>query len=112
MIPLSRKSITLIPLQKERRRKELEREKREKEAEEVAQKAKETAKEETSKPTEGATTAPVQTKVIPVPPPVQESSSDDGNDNDENIPPVAGSSGWINVNESSSPSTSSPASTA
>ncbi|KAF9653209.1 P-loop containing nucleoside triphosphate hydrolase protein [Thelephora ganbajun] len=95
-------------LEKEKRRKELEHEKKEKEAEEAA-KAKETSKEETPKPTENATAAPVQTKVIPVPPPTtQESSSDDGNDNDENVPPATGSSGWVNVDESSSPTPSPP----
>jgi chaperone BCS1 len=111
--PLSRQNDILTLLQKEKRRKELEREKKEKEAEEAATKAKEATKEEAPKPTGTATATPVQTKVIPVPPPsTQESSSDDGNDNDENVPPPAGSSGWIDVDESSSPPTPSPESTA
>ena len=45
------------------------------------------------KPTESATTAPVQTNVIYVPPPVaQKSPSGNGNNND-----MAGSSGLVNI---------------
>lgn len=99
--PNSFKTIILTRLQKERRRKELEREKKEKADEEAAKKAKETTKDEDTKPTESVTTAHVQTKVIPIPPPsTQESSSDDRSYNDENVPPAVGSSGWINVDES------------
>ena len=64
------------------------------------------------KPTGSTTTTPVQAKVIQIPPPAsQDASSDEGDDNDENIPPVAGSTCSVNVDESSSPSTPSPTST-
>ena len=106
-----RRTVILTPLQKEKRRKEIEREKKEKEAEEAAKKEKETSKEDAPKPIGSTTTTPVQAKVIPIPPPAsQDASSDEGDDNDENVPPVAGSTCWVNVDESSSPSTPSPTS--
>ena len=94
-----RHSTTLIPWQREKRREELERGKKDKEAEEAATKAKETLEEKVLKS--------VQTKPRPTTP----GYSSDGGGDDKNTPPVAGSSGWVNVDELSHPSTFSPAET-
>ena len=94
-----RHSTTLIPWRRKKRREELERGKKEKGAEETTTKAKETLKEKVLKS--------VQTKPRPTTP----GYLSDGGSDDKNAPPVAGSSGWVNVDELSHPSISSPAKT-
>ena len=93
-----RHSTTLIPWQRGKRREELERGKKEG-AEEAATKAKETLKEKVLKS--------VQTKSRPTTP----GYSSGGGSDDKNAPPVAGPSGWVNVDELPHPSIFSPAET-
>jgi hypothetical protein len=95
--PPFRQKAVLTPSRKGKWGKQFKREKKGKKAE----KAMKAPKEDAPKCTEIATAAPVRTESICIPfPTTQGSSSGGGNvDNDENIPPMDGSSGWINAHK-------------